>query len=375
MRHRRRVTRASVVLATLLGTGAMGASSAAVAAASCDPSPAAAAAPSHVDPGSVRALPDGGQVYVYDINGTRSLFPVPPKGFDPWSAPADELALYGLPARPVGRGAAQWDRRADDLRHSIKPTLSARSASARIAGRAVAGGSARIHTAAAGNTLNWAGRYSGADGDPYTAVQGTWVQPDYSTVPCARAMHDMWIGLGGGSNRLIQAGTDETGTPWFEYLGNGGGVFSTPFDSSDAQGPFKARAGDFIHATVAHGNFFGTTVETFQVCDDNVGQCVYAMTEDGANAYYDGAAAEWIDERPCLEFDLSTGQCRRWAGLKDFGTTLWMGESASTGGDYVGIAALPNVSSMVMANSAGQPLAEPRGTVDGFHGTRFLKCG
>lgn len=49
---------------------------------------------------SIEELPDGGKIYVYNIGGVESSFPVPPDGFKPLDATDEQLDTYGFPPRP-----------------------------------------------------------------------------------------------------------------------------------------------------------------------------------------------------------------------------------------------------------------------------------
>lgn len=48
----------------------------------------------------IEELPDGGKIYVYIIDGTENMFPVPPDGFHPLTATDEALETYGFPPRP-----------------------------------------------------------------------------------------------------------------------------------------------------------------------------------------------------------------------------------------------------------------------------------
>jgi hypothetical protein len=69
-----------------------------------------------VFPATVEALPGGGERYSY-YEPTGTLFEettVPPPGFDPVGATAEELAEYGFPPRPTPLASpgeqAEWER-------------------------------------------------------------------------------------------------------------------------------------------------------------------------------------------------------------------------------------------------------------------------
>lgn len=57
----------------------------------------------------VEELPDGGQIYYYNIDGVESSFPVPPEGFDPLSASDEMLETYGFPPRPDEENSSDYN--------------------------------------------------------------------------------------------------------------------------------------------------------------------------------------------------------------------------------------------------------------------------
>ncbi len=51
---------------------------------------------------AVKRLPDGGKEYIYNVEGAKTVYKVPPAGFDPLKANDRQLREYGLPPRPNG---------------------------------------------------------------------------------------------------------------------------------------------------------------------------------------------------------------------------------------------------------------------------------
>ena len=51
---------------------------------------------------AVKPLPGGGKAYIFYDHGTKTIFPVPPKGFNTCKATDKQLAEYGLPPRSQG---------------------------------------------------------------------------------------------------------------------------------------------------------------------------------------------------------------------------------------------------------------------------------
>lgn len=63
---------------------------------------------------------DGGQDYVYYVDGGQTVLPVPPANFDPETATSADLAYYGYPERPTDASAlAAWDTQVD--RTTVEP--------------------------------------------------------------------------------------------------------------------------------------------------------------------------------------------------------------------------------------------------------------
>lgn len=56
---------------------------------------------------AIKKLPDRGKEYIYDIEGAKTIYKVPPVSFDPLKANDRQLRKYGLPLRPNG-GAKLW---------------------------------------------------------------------------------------------------------------------------------------------------------------------------------------------------------------------------------------------------------------------------
>lgn len=76
---------------------------------------------------SVTTFPDGGSSYNYQISGGNDVtlsFRTPPEDFDPSTASASELALYGFPPRPSAADAAAlaiWTAQADRRSYATPP--------------------------------------------------------------------------------------------------------------------------------------------------------------------------------------------------------------------------------------------------------------
>lgn len=66
-------------------------------------------------------LRDGGMSYYYDVDGTQTVYNVPPKGFNFSTASSAELKQYGIPPKPMNpKALANWKHMLSHL-HIITP--------------------------------------------------------------------------------------------------------------------------------------------------------------------------------------------------------------------------------------------------------------
>lgn len=71
---------------------------------------------------SASAMPGGGTVYRYNTPGAPTYVTVPPAGFNPFTATAQQLAEYNFPRRPTNSSAlALWTDAMRRARHPIIP--------------------------------------------------------------------------------------------------------------------------------------------------------------------------------------------------------------------------------------------------------------
>jgi hypothetical protein len=151
------------------------------------------------------------------------LFQVPPLGFDPKSAPNEELQRYGLLARPNAESSPQyqklWSRTYSAKVDFVAPTFGARNRYRRLPPQ-------RRQT-----FNNWAGLAVQTSGTPLITVAGTWTIP-YPRVPDDAGGNEpnynsAWIGIDGyfPSTDILQAASTNftTGSteisiaPWWEW--------------------------------------------------------------------------------------------------------------------------------------------------------------
>jgi hypothetical protein len=159
-----------------------------------------------------------------------STFPLPPEGFDPLAATAEELQQYGFPRRPdhqqIPHEATKWVtafRRYPQLKH-ITPEFRPLEHRHDLNKRTRKGSEAEVNA----TSSNWSGSvlFVGG-GDRFSWISGSWTVPHVYQSPATGGTEysSAWLGLDGdGSNDVMQAGTetDSDGTcyAWFEWFPN-----------------------------------------------------------------------------------------------------------------------------------------------------------
>lgn len=254
------------------------------------------------NPSQLITYPDGGIAYVYDINGVKNTFPVPPKGFNPLTASAESLARYGFPPKPANPN--QLNLWTDVVKHwhETTPTLELGPAS-KIHG-SVKNISLRPSILLPNTTDSypsysnrWSGYIVNASSPSFNewkAVQGDYYQPFRGSN--SNAMEASWVGIGGKNaypTKMIQAGTfinwkgQGTYQAWYE-------TFSDQYGDIAAQPVgLVVRPGDHIHVYV---DYEGSN-STIYLANESTGNAVPVKVQMDAS-YWDGSTAEFIDERP-----------------------------------------------------------------------------
>ncbi|ACV58557.1 hypothetical protein [Alicyclobacillus acidocaldarius] len=107
---------------------------------------------------SVQTLPDGGQEYIYYINGVKNVFPVPPKGFNPLTATDAQLREYGFPPRPSDpQNLQQWEQEMSHWKRTLPPKVVMTNISHRLIPYT---GTAENISESVFQTSNWSGYYN-----------------------------------------------------------------------------------------------------------------------------------------------------------------------------------------------------------------------
>jgi hypothetical protein len=266
------------------------------------PTPQGAVMPAYDGPGLVYGGPE---------------CPSPPPGFDALHASPATLRSYGLPARPAaGASSADLATWLDDIHHSLhricgrgtpapalttmstsaaplsdvtKATVGARSGSA--SGMAGTVAASPLVSVTYKSNQTWAG-YEVTHGG-YNWVQGQWVTPCYTQPFGAGLRAQQWVGIGGATSRLWQAGT-ETDTAhldvlWYE-------AFPIEPDQFINTGPVFT-CGDTIWVVLDTGaaSSCGSSSKSYAKWTDIPQGWYWTVCQ----TFTPGAgSAEWLDERP-----------------------------------------------------------------------------
>ena len=187
---------------------------------------------------STAKLPGGGREYVYEVNGNKAIFDVPPSGFLPFKATARQLREYNIPARPKA-GLRYWLKEIGHA-HVVPPprylvTLHSLNFGSRQLG-------------------NWAGNIAINKPD-YNYVTAHWAEPHIRSTSCPQPLAEAtWVGLSdnvsNGTYPLAQAGT-----AYGEgYAGVGPHQAFWEFATRTSGGPtpfnWSASPGDDVNSTV-----------------------------------------------------------------------------------------------------------------------------
>jgi hypothetical protein len=268
------------------------------------------------------------------------LFQVPPLGFDPKSAPNEELQRYGLLARPSADSSPQyqklWSRTYSAKVDFVAPTFRARNRYRRLPPQ-------RRQT-----FNNWAGLAVQTSGTPLITVAGTW------TIPYPRAPDDAagnepnynsaWIGIDGyfPSTDILQAGVDfnfTTGSteisiaPWWEWW---------PGDSYYIDS-LQVSPGETFSCVIV--GTAGGADALVQMTNLSSNRHVTFLATAPANTTLVGDCAEWIVERQ----NRTSASDSPISDLSQFGSVFFANAFAST--------SRPQSHGTVLAAGSGTPIS------------------
>lgn len=303
-------------------------------------SPVFAAAPNQSPPSAVPPQP-----------------PAPPANFNPLTATAVQLKLYGFPARPTNAAAlAQWEDVMSHAKHYVrlKP----------VQGTVTEGlvGNIRYNQTWAGYSVQSADNYA-----TYYESWAEWAEPSYSG---GDDHPSFWTGMGGNtdfsSNVVVQAGSmcnaEAAGAPWpyddcfwtEDFNGapppgyNNKVWFWYPYET-----PYQApliNAGNYLAVDVTYG---GSTSTAFF---ENVSTQKYSTVQFDT-PYWDGSSADYINEE-------AIGEYAAWGSttLSDCGFNCSYGNAFLSGSLYREFYMTDNGNPPPSAGGDGTPEAWP-GTV------------
>jgi Peptidase A4 family len=252
---------------------------------------------------------------------------VPPRGFDPRTAPPDILGRYGILQRPSDGASSQyrklWERMYPRGVNFVVPNFKSRAPTNRALAKSIPPGRVEYN--------NWAGIGIHAQDKAITKVSATWTVPNLATpryvedgTPC---INSVWIGIDGflpPNNDILQAGVDlvvsRQGSslkvsiePWWEWW-KGQSFY---FDK------FPVSPGDVISCSIicAKGATTGSVIMTNSITRDHVSLSVPAS----AGTKLIGNCAEWIVERQTADANSDT-----LTELSEFGSIFFDNAFAST---------------------------------------------
>ncbi len=240
----------------------------------------------------VRALPGGGEAYIYSIDGSKAEVLVPPRSFDPLTAPVWRLSEYGIPtAKEVG-SRSRWIKIMRAARYSAPPAQLIAGGPAGPAGPAMACSSSSIYC------WPWAG-YVATGENNFNYVQATYDEPYIASSVCTNVAVGSWVGIGGyNTSILAQAGTSfgdtAQGQPnlhneFQELVINSTGTYAPVWYG-------EVGYGDPIYANVSYTpTTSGRGQYRYYVSDTSNGN---TLDVTASASHYDGSSAEIITEAP-----------------------------------------------------------------------------
>jgi hypothetical protein len=236
---------------------------------------------------ALKGLAGGGRGYVYDENGTEAEIMVAPRGFDPMTATASQLAEYGFPSRPSGpAGRASWNAEMGHAHPAAAPPFLAET-----------------HARSSYTdqySLNWSGYAAGGSDGKFTEAEAYYYEPSYYPDSCSSSSAVDWAGIGGyyKNSPLGQDGT-AFGVPgmaahqaWWEL-----------YPINDIQPVnLTATIGYIVDASVEWIRRGTDTYYAFYV--ENTRSGAYVALQYHTSSY-DGRSAEAITERPTINGSIS----------------------------------------------------------------------
>lgn len=248
---------------------------------------------------------------------TNPLFyAAPPEGFDPLTAPASELAVYGIPPRPDQNEPelyARWQKlvtapqtRRTDL--TVQTTNLVNSTAANRRDQKTTGNTTST------NSDNWSGYAITAANGTFEVndsfIFGEWDVPAVGVDNCSYSPYasSQWVGFDGAfiSGDVLQAGTAVTAcgasyVAWYEWFTNGCTSSSGSYPCYQTNLSLTVSPGDLMGVEVwystsspkGHAYIINYTAQQ----SVSVG---FSQPSGSSGSGYLGNTAEWVVERPGL---------------------------------------------------------------------------
>ena len=242
---------------------------------------------------SIVHLPDGGTVYNYQIGSMLVGYPIPPSGFDPFTASSAELIQYGFPPKPDSsqtQALAEWNKVVSHMKYAVEP------APQKLQGHNTNEGTLQVPNDYGYIALKY--------NDPnITNVSGEYAQVGDNNNPCSPAEESTWIGMGGidtAQYLFVQVGSDEYGDatmhPFYETFNSTG----SSSDSNPISMSVSDHAGDTLYPTLgyyASSNQMDITL-TDETTNTYEAQFIYDASDPSHpdKNYYNPNEADWIVE-------------------------------------------------------------------------------
>jgi hypothetical protein len=287
----------------------------------------------------------------------------PPPGFNPSTASAEDLQLYGYPPRPAANASAEevarWKQQVNPALIRVVPQLKA----TKIYHRPISGVTIRNSTNV--YSSNWSG-YALVQGYArLKSVTGSWMVPPAQQAfgTCSGTDYvGQWVGIDGfvSSNpRLFQSGSEtdaacSSGTttteyyPWVEWLP------ASEYVLESGGVPLPFAPGDYVIVNVTATNWSGGKSSTGALIYTDVTQnwqisgTIPASSIGGT--FVVGKSAEWVVEAPEVGASIAT--------LANYITVPWFQASTQDGlgnFDYPGLPNDTTAYNVTMVDSIGNP--------------------
>ena len=238
-------------------------------------------------PSSVTGGGSSPAVYTYTVGHLTISRTIPASGFDPTTASDSALVANGYPARPADSGnLSRW--KSEVSATVVGPGL--------CVDQTRRNGTTGGHDVPAGGNPVWAGVVNTTGINAFKEVDGEFHQTGFRSTACANSHSSSWVGLGGYHNGyLVQAGTDDnpdgSSADFFEAIINN--TYPAPVSAG-----LRINGGDHVYTEVQDVNANSVQFEVWDITNGQDTGLVTASATGIYNAGYNGATAEYIDERP-----------------------------------------------------------------------------